>query len=159
MLRKTAADHEKEGHTVHTEGQNMFALKGKTGTLAGKPDMVAVKDMEGWVVDTKTGSPKASDRVQVMIYMWAMPKTIPAFADVTFQGKVVYKSGYSVITADEVDAVFIKRVGDLMKEVCGEAEPHKAPSFAECQHCPITAEDCAARAGAVKVCQGETDEF
>ena len=93
MLRKTAADHEKEGYRVHTESQNMFALKGKTGTLSGKPDVVAVKDMEGWVVDTKTGSPKASDRVQVMIYMWAMPKAIPAFAGVRFHGKVVYKIG------------------------------------------------------------------
>jgi hypothetical protein len=46
-----------------------------------------------------------------------------------------------------------------MKEVCGEAEPHKAPSFAECRHCPITAEDCADRAGSEKVYEGETDEF
>jgi hypothetical protein len=46
-----------------------------------------------------------------------------------------------------------------MKDVCGEAEPHKAPSFTECQHCPITAEDCADRAGAVKVYEGKTDEF
>jgi hypothetical protein len=48
---------------------------------------------------------------------------------------------------------------DLMKEVCGEAEPHKAPSFTECQHCPITAEGCADRVVAVKVYEGETDEF
>lgn len=159
MLRSAATHHEKEGYTVFTESQNTFVLKGKAGTLSGKPDVVAVKDMAGWVIDTKTGSPKASDRVQVMIYMWVLPKTIPAFADVRFDGKVVYKTGYSIIAADEVDAVFIRRVADLMKEICGEAEPHKAPSFGECQHCPITAEDCADRAGAVKVHQGETDDF
>jgi hypothetical protein len=78
---------------------------------------------------------------------------------VRFDGKVVYKTGYSIITADEVDAVFIKRVADLMKEICGEAEPHKAPSFTECQHCPIPAEDCAHRAEAVRVYEGETNEF
>jgi hypothetical protein len=159
MLRKTATEHEKEGYAVHTEGQNLFALKGKVGTLSGKPDLVAVKEATGWVIDTKTGTPKASDRVQVSIYMWALPKVIPAFAEVTFSGKVVYKMGTSIITPGEVDAVFIRRVADLMKEVCGEAEPHKAPSYAECQFCPITAEDCADRAGAVKVFQGETDEF
>lgn len=159
MLRQTATEHEKEGYKIYTEGQNLFALKGKSGTLSGKPDVVAVKDTDGWVVDTKTGSPKASDRVQVMIYMWALPKTNPAFAGVTFQGKIVYKCGYSIILPDEVDVVFIHRVADLMKEVCGEAEPHKAPTYAECQHCPITPEDCADRAGAVKVYEGETDEF
>ncbi len=159
MLRKTAADHEKEGYEVRTEGQNMFALKGKAGTLSGKPDVVAVKDLAGWVVDTKTGSPKASDRVQVMIYMWALPKAIPAFKDVTFHGKVVYKTGYSIITPEEVDTLFIKMVSDLMKQICAEDEPRKAPSFSECQHCPITVEDCPDRAGAVKVYEGETDEF
>lgn len=159
MLRTAAAHHEKEGHTIFTESQNTFVLKGRTGTLSGKPDVVAVKDMAGWVIDTKTGSPKASDRVQVMIYMWALPKVIPAFAGVRFDGKVIYKTGYNLIMADEVDGIFIKRVGDLMKEICGEAEPHKAPSVGECQHCPITVEDCAERAGAVKVHQGETDDF
>ena len=159
LLRQTAAQHEKEGYAVHTEGQNLFALKGKIGTLSGKADVVAVNGTEGWVVDTKTGSPKASDRVQVLIYMWALPKTIPAFKDVTFHGKVIYKSGYSIIGSEEVDAAFIKKVSDLMKVVCGEAEPRKAPSYAECQHCPITVEDCPERAGAMKVYEGETDEF
>jgi hypothetical protein len=105
MLRKRASEHEMDGYKVFTKGQNMFALKGKLGTLSGKPDVVAVKGLEGWVVDTKTGSPKASDRIQVMIYMWALPKAIPAFAGVTFHGKVVYKCGHSIIMPDEVDAV------------------------------------------------------
>jgi len=159
MLRKTAAEHEKDGSEVFTEGQNLFVLKGKHGTLSGKPDVVAINNKAGLVVDTKTGSPKASDRIQVMLYMWALPKTNPAFAGVRFDGMVVYKTGYSLITADEVDAVFIKRVGDLMKEVCGDSEPHKAPSFGECKYCPIAPEDCADRAQTQKVYEGETDEF
>lgn len=159
LLRKTAAEQEKEGYEVFTEGQNLFVLKGKLGTLSGKPDVVAIKHKAGLVVDTKTGSPKASDRIQVMLYMWALPKTNPAFADVTFDGMVVYKTGYSVISAGEVDEVFVKRVGELMKEVCGDAEPHKAPSFGECQFCPITPEDCVDKVEAAKAHQGETDEF
>ncbi len=159
LLRKTVADYDKDGYVLFTEGQNVFSLKGKTGTLSGKADIVAVKGGEFWVIDTKTGSPKLSDRVQVQIYMWALPKTIPAFKDVKFHGKVIYKSGYSIIPPEEVDTIFVKRLADLMKEVCGEAEPRKAPSYAECLHCPITAEDCVDRAGAVKVYEGQTDEF
>ena len=43
MLRRTASEHEGEGCKVFTEGQNLFALKGKVGTLSGKPDVVAIK--------------------------------------------------------------------------------------------------------------------
>lgn len=159
LLRKAVADHQKEGYKVYAEGQNTFILKGRSGTLSGKPDVVAVKGDVGWVVDTKTGSPKASDRVQVMLYMWALPRTNPAFAGVRFDGKVIYKTGHSVITADEVDAVFVRRVGELMREVCGEAEPHKAPSYGECRYCSVTAEDCGDRVVAEAVYSGETDEF
>jgi hypothetical protein len=159
LLRKTATEYEEEGYKVHTEGQNMFALKGKVGTLSGKPDMVAVEGVEGWVVDTKTGWPKLSDQMQVMLYMWALPKTVPAFAGVRLYGKVVYKVGCCVVRPEEIDTTFITTVSDLMKVVCGEAEPRKAPSYTECQHCSITVEDCADRAGAVRVYEGETDEF
>ncbi len=159
LIRKVAQDHESQEYKVWTEGQNVFALKGKSGTLSGKPDVVAVNGHSGWVVDTKTGSPKASDRIQVMLYMWAMPRTNPAFEQVTFDGKVIYKTGYTIITADEIDPVFIKRIGELMKEICGEDEPHKAPSYGECQHCPVTPEDCAERVQTEEAYHGETDEF
>ncbi len=159
LLRRTVTEHEENGFEVYTERQNLFVLEGKAGTLAGKPDAVAVKETSGWVVDTKTGSPKASDRIQVMVYMWALPKTNPAFAGVKFDGKVVYKSFYDVIAASEIDPVFVKRVSELMKEVCGDAEPHKAPSFGECHYCPITVEDCPDRVEANRVYLGETGEF
>ena len=121
LLRQTAAEHEKQGYTIYTEGQNLFTLKGKIGTLSGKPDVVAVKDTAGWVVDAKTGWPKASDRIQVMIYMWALPQTNPAFARVTFDGRVVYKTGYNIITSDEIDRAFVRQVGELMLRVFANA--------------------------------------
>lgn len=159
VLRKAVMDYEKEGYAAYVEDQNSFVLKGKSGSLSGKPDLVAVKDGAGWVVDTKTGLPKASDRIQVMIYMWALPLTNPAFADVAFEGKVIYRTGYNLIRPEEIDEKFVKAVGELMRMVCGEEEPHKAPSFAECQNCPITPEDCGDRAEAAKFHQGETVEF
>ena len=54
--------------------------------------------------------------------MWALPKAIPTFAGVKLHGKVVYKTGWSVIHPEEVDEIFVKRLGDLMKEACGEAD-------------------------------------
>ncbi|MCO6459273.1 MAG: PD-(D/E)XK nuclease family protein [Pirellulaceae bacterium] len=159
MLRTTAAEHEKQGYKIYTEDQNLFTLKGKSGTLSGKPDVVAIKGNSGLIVDTKTGFPKASDRIQVLIYMWAMPKTNPAFAGVMFDGMVAYRTGHCYILADEVDVVFVKRVAELMKTICGDEEPHKAPSFGECKFCPLTPEDCEDRVGAKMIYEGETNEF
>jgi hypothetical protein len=159
MIRKAAQDHERQGYKVWTEGQNLFMLKGRSGTLSGKPDVVAVKDNAGWIVDTKTGSPRASDRIQTMVYMWALPKAHPAFAEVIFDGKVVYKSGFIVVSAQDIDELFVRRVGELMREICSDAEPHKAPSFGECQYCPVTLDNCVDRIQTETVNQGETEEF
>lgn len=159
LLRKAVSEHEDQGFTVYVEGQNRFSLKGKAGTLSGKPDVVAVNEAVGWIIDAKTGAPRASDRIQVMVYMWALPRTNPIFAGVHFTGKVVYKSGYNIVTADEIDSEFIRRVAELLKEVCGDAEPRKAPSFGECQYCPVTSSDCADRVDTPNIHEGVTDEF
>lgn len=159
MLRKVAAEHEAEGLEVFTEDQNTFLLKGRIGTLAGKPDVVALNGTAGLITDTKTETPKASDRIQVLTYMWALPKTNPAFAEVKFSGRVVYKTGFVLISAEEADEAFVRQVSDLMRVVCGEAEPHKAPSFKECKFCPIGPEDCLDRVRGESAYQGETDEF
>jgi hypothetical protein len=46
-----------------------------------------------------------------------------------------------------------------MKEICGDREPHKAPSYGECLHCPLTSEDCGDRVQREQACQGEMDEY
>jgi hypothetical protein len=38
--------------------------------LAGTPDLVALRADAGTVYDIKTGKPRVSDQVQVMIYMY-----------------------------------------------------------------------------------------
>ena len=63
---------EAEGHAIFTERQNGFALRGASGTtIGGRPDLIATRDQSGTILDAKTGQPRASDHVQVMIYMWA----------------------------------------------------------------------------------------
>src|ERR1700674_2124867 len=47
MIRKAMSEYGEEGFEIHTEGENLFALKGKTGILSGKPDVVAIKGTEG----------------------------------------------------------------------------------------------------------------
>ena len=67
---------EDRGFTVLTEHQNAFALRGKTGTLGGKPDLIARKGDSGTIIDVKTGRPSPSHGVQVMLYMYAVPRAM-----------------------------------------------------------------------------------
>lgn len=159
VVHRAAADFESKGYTVLTERQNQFTLVGKTGTLAGRPDVVAIQGEDGWIIDGKTGQPRASDRVQVMLYMWALKKANPVFAGVRFKGRVEYLSRYNLIDSEEVDGTFVALVADTMKLICGPDAPRKAPSFEECRCCPLTREDCADRVEAEAVLAGVTDEF
>ena len=160
VVRRVAAAFEGEGYSVSTERQNQFTLAGKLGTLAGRPDVVAVRDGEGVIIDGKTGQPRASDRFQVLLYMWSLPKANPALAGFRFRGRVEYPGGrHCLIEAEEVDAEFGGRVAELMRAVCGPIEPRKAPSFKECQCCPLTREDCPDRVETEAVAAGVTDEF
>jgi hypothetical protein len=159
LVRRTVSHYEAEGYAVTVERQNQFALVGKLGTLAGRPDIVAIRGGEGWIADAKTGSPKACDHSQVGLYLWALPLANPAYAGVKFRGRVEYKTRYGLIEPSEVDAAFVARVAELMKVVCGATEPRKAPSFGECRGCPLTPEDCADRVDTETVLAGVTDEF
>ena len=119
----------------------------------------AVDDLSARVVDAKNDQPRASDRVQVMLYMWALQRTNPAYAGVWFRGRVEYKCRFGIIEPEEVNAAFAGRVAELMKEVCGPDPPRKAPSFKECQFCPLTPDDYADRVEAEMVYAGVTEEF
>lgn len=159
LIRRTVAEFEGKGYTVAIENQNQFALKGKVGTLAGRPDVVAVQGDEGWIVDAKTGQPRGSDRVQVALYMWALPKANPLYAGVRFRGRVEYKCRFGIIESEEVDSAFVARVAEMMREVCGPDPPRKSPSFRECQFCPLTPDDCVDRVETEAVYAGVTEEF
>ena len=79
---------ESRGYTVLTEGQNSFILKGRSAVLGGKPDLIARKGGEGTIIDVKTGAPYASHIVQVMLYMYAVPKVLGLHGGVVFDGVV-----------------------------------------------------------------------
>ncbi len=80
LLRRCAEEHRQHGYLIALEAQNAFRLRGKTATLAGKPDLVVLLDKErrnAKVIDAKAGNPKTSDQVQVMLYMYLLPLALP----------------------------------------------------------------------------------
>ena len=79
LLNERIGNWEVGGHDVDTEGQNSFALRGRSATLAGKPDLIAHRDDEAVIVDAKTGHESPSHAVQVMIYFYAVPKALERY--------------------------------------------------------------------------------
>jgi len=142
LLNQTKKELKEQGHDVLIENQNYFNLEGTSATLAGKPDLVTVNGSEGLVVDVKTGQESASDQIQVLIYMYALPKAFSQYRDVTFQGKVVYKDHEVLIPSDAVNDDFIRRLSSLIRTIATDPAPMSTPSFLECKFCDITSENC-----------------
>ncbi len=60
------------------------------GTLGGQPDLIARKGDAGTIIDVKTGKPGVAHVVQVMLYMYAVPRAIRQHQGVVFDGQVAY---------------------------------------------------------------------
>ena len=155
----TRAAWEQEDYTVFTESQNSFALRGKTATLGGKPDLIARKGNEGVILDVKTGKPSPSHGVQVMLYMYAVPRALGQYKGVTFDGRVVYYDHEVAIPATAVDEGFIRNVGRFMQRLGLSAPARRVPSPMECAYCDITAANCPDRLSGTPVTEGVTVDF
>ena len=66
---------------VYVEGQNSFRLRGQSATLAGRPDLMVVHGDGALIVDVKTGRKQPWHSVQVMIYMYALPRALSQYGD------------------------------------------------------------------------------
>ena len=151
---------EADGYRVFTEGQNAFALRGRTATLGGKPDLVAVKDREGVIIDVKTGKPSPSNNAQVMLYMYTVPKALGRHGGIAFTGSVVYPGRSVEIPASVVDEGFVANMGRLVRRLASDQPARLVPSLAKCRHCSITGADCPDRMdGADDAGEGVTEDF
>lgn len=133
------------GRRLFLERQNKFALDGRSATLGGTADLVAAGDTTATVYDTKTGAPNDAHRVQVMLYMYALPRAKPEFEGVTFDGMVVYEDHEIVIPASAIDDEFVGMMARQILRVSDKKAAPKIPSATECAFCEITASDCPER--------------
>ena len=90
LLNEQKAKWEERGYDVHVEGQNAFRLRGKAATLAGRPDLIVDRFDDALIIDVKTGREQAWHVAQVMIYMYALPKTLPQYRNVRLAGEIAY---------------------------------------------------------------------
>lgn len=146
MLQARAEELRDEGYEVFVEGQNDFRLEGRNGaTLSGKADIVAMRGDDAFVVDCKTGGDKNSDKIQVLLYMLALPIRTPHCRGRRLRGEVQYRSGVVPIPAEAVDAQLKERLRKYMDIAASSEAPLKTPSYSECHFCGLTTGDCPER--------------
>ena len=159
LVNRERESREALGYTVFTENQNSFRLRGKFATLAGKPDLIAVKDSDLVVIDAKTGKPSPSHTVQVTTYMYAVPKSLEQCRGVEFRGHVVYPESQVGIPVSAVDGKFTENLGSLIRRLAAETPARKVPSTQECAFCDITKADCPERMEGIVPGEATTDDF
>ena len=87
--------------------------------MAGKPDLIAVKGGDAVIIDAKTGKPSAAHSAQVMVYQYAVPKSLEQYRGMEFRGHVIYPDGNVQIPASGVDGKFVERLGASHPEAGG----------------------------------------
>ena len=160
LLNERRANWEVGDYDVDVEAQNRFELRGKTATLAGRPDIIAHREDDGVIVDAKTGHDSPSHTVQVMIYLYAVPKALRRYRETKLSGQVTYRDHTVRIPAEAVDEKFIQNLGALIRRLSADEPARRVPSQQDCRFCDITAEDCPVRVDGDSGTEiGETADF
>ena len=111
------------------------------------------------MIDIKTGQPSPSHSVQVMLYMYAIPRSLGQYRGITFDGKIVYTDHEVEIPASAVDEKFVENLSLLIRRLSSPTPARKVPSRMECGFCNITSEDCPERAADNTIEEGATEDF
>jgi PD-(D/E)XK nuclease superfamily len=142
-LRELRIELQRAGETVSVEGENSIRYALPSGAvIAGKPDLIGVSSKGTTIYDIKTGQPKTSDTIQVMIYMYLVPLTVGRFKNVKPAGCVVYGTTRVPIPSTAVDDKFKEQFSYFLEIVAGANEPLKTPGPNECRFCDISQTDC-----------------
>ena len=129
----------KEGYEVIPE--HSFVVEGMHADLKGSIDLLAIKNNSLSFYEVKSGMSRASDKVQLMLYMWGLRRSKSRFKKLPFiGGEVIYKTSREKVSSVEVDEFFNVRVADLTQEIIAGEPDRKYPNEYECKFCKIS--DC-----------------
>lgn len=122
-----------EGYSVSCEKQNLMSFFTKKGPkFIGNPDLY-VKEINRFE-ELKTGKPKYSDIVQLMLYMAAAPY-VYGLSEIP-SGRVRYSDG-SVKYPEEITQDFKAEVTQLIGVLVSDKIPEPEPSESDCRFCPF----------------------
>ena len=149
LVNQRAESLDGQGFDVYVEDANSFVITGKDGVtkVAGKPDIVAIKDNQAIVEDCKTGKRKTSDIMQVLTYMLLLkaPGSPEHCKNINFDGRLVYNDVVMDIDQSLFDEEFKADFKKIVTTVSSTVPAKKSPSLRECKYCKISTEYCPER--------------
>ena len=91
--------------------------------------------------EVKTGTPRPSDKIQLMLYIWALPKSNQQrFRGASFDGLLIYENHEIEISVFEIDEYFLKHFSQFTADIMSSEPDRKYSSPRECKWCSIA--DC-----------------
>lgn len=142
LLNKRVDELENQGFQVYIEGQNSFTIIGQRihTKVAGKPDIVAIKDSKVIVEDCKTGQLKNSHAIQILLYMLLLPLKGGAehCSNADLDGRLVYSDRSVDIDSSILTDEFKDDIKRLVGNVSNSKPARKVPSLYECRYCRVS---------------------
>lgn len=126
------------GVRTHAEVEIKFRVPEHDTVVSGKIDCLAIDGSRVKIYDCKTGKPRDSDQVQVMLYMFGL-STYAKFAQSRIEGMVIYRDQRLEIPylregfADDIAYYVALLDGD---------QPLAREPGRDCEFCNITFSDC-----------------
>ena len=112
------------------------------------------------IIDVKTGREQPWHAVQVMIYMYALPKALPQYRNLRLAGEVAYPTHTVEVPSIGQDGKFARNLASLMRRLASDTPPERTPSAHECRFCDISSVECPERVeDGAQPADGITDEF
>lgn len=147
LLRVLRIERQEAGNKLFLERQNSFKFRTPGGVVvSGIPDLVERTDSKhGIIYDAKTGQQAQSHQVQVMLYMYFLPRAKPEWADFTFDGMVYYKENRVEIPSAAIDGSFGENVSYFISVLASPEPPLKVPEAQNCRFCDIHRQECPER--------------
>lgn len=146
LLRETREKWLDGDWQVASENQNSFKMKWPDveakAVISGKPDLIARSDGEMVIVDAKTGKPRTSDRVQVLLYMYLFPLATGENPR-AISGQLQYNKRSDDIDESMLTEKFKQTTDFWMRIALQERQPLQTPSESECNFCDIA--ECSVR--------------
>ena len=135
LIATADARYKKNGYVTKLEEQAEFKLVGKLADVAGKPDLVAMKDGRAVVVEGKAGRKRPADHWQVLIYLFGLP--LSWTADLKLEGALEYADGEEIVR--DLGKRERTAIIDAIRAVSLPDEPAHSPSPNECRYCDVAA--------------------
>ena len=119
-----------------------------------------MRSNDALIIDIKAGQEQPAHFVQIMIYMYALPRALPQYQHAKLAGEVVYPTRTARVPMGSLHTQFKTDLGALIRRIAADSPAARVPNEHECRFCDITAEDCTARIdGDPTTHEGTTLEF